>query len=583
MKLSDYIVQFLMQKGVDQCFLLPGGGAMHLVDSVGRSGIPYVCFQHEQGAAIAAEAFGQHQNRPALLLVTSGPGATNAITGVTAGWIDSTPMFVLSGQAKRSDLIGDTGVRQIGSQEVQIIPMVRPITKYAAEIMDPADIRYHLERAWWEATTGRPGPVWLSVPLDVQGAQVKDGALRGFSPPVPSPVDLSEPVKRCIALLQESRKPLLLSGNGIKLSGAQNDLAALLCRIPIPVQTTWKSIDLMGEDHPLYAGHPGIMGDRGANLALQEADLLLSVGSRLDTSLTAFDEPHFAKSAKRIIVDIDVHELDRMDMKKEVALASDAGAFLRALCAELEHTTFSQVTRTHWASWLSHVKELRTQYPVVTEPHRQKTDMVSPYYFTELLCQHLTDQDVIVPESSGGAGEITYQAFQLKYGQKMKNAAGLGSMGFGLPYAIGSCLANSRRRTILINGDGAFQLNIQELETLRRLKLPVKMFIWCNDGYGSIRNMQNNNFGLCVASGPESGYTVPDVCAVARAYGFPTYTVRNHQELEKQLPAVLAEDGPCLCGVWVDPNETVSPKVKAFPQPDGSMKSGALEDMWPRV
>lgn len=583
MKLSDYIIRFLLEKGVDQCFLLPGGGAMHLVDSVGRSGIPYVCFQHEQGASIAAEAFGQHRNRPALLLVTSGPGATNAITGVTAGWIDSTPMFVLSGQAKRSDLIGDTGVRQIGSQEVQTIDMIRPITKYAVEIMEPADIRYHLERAWHEATTGRPGPVWLSVPLDVQGAQVEEGTLRGFTAPTAQTPDLSAPVKHCAELLRECRKPLLLAGNGIKLSGAQDALAALLHRLPIPVQTTWKSIDLMGEDHPLYAGHPGIMGDRGANLALQEADLLLSVGSRLDTSLTAFDEPHFAKSAKRVIVDIDAHELDRMHMKKEIALASDAGAFLRALCTELKHTAFPEATNTHWASWLAHVKELRARYPVVTETHRRKTDMVSPYYFTELLCQHLTDQDVIVPESSGGAGEITYQAFQLKYGQKMKNAAGLGSMGFGLPYAIGSCIANGGQRTILINGDGAFQLNIQELETLHRLNLPVKMFIWCNDGYGSIRNMQNNNFGMCVASGPESGYTVPDVCAIAQAYGFPTYIVRDNRELLERLPAILSEEGPCLCSVWVDPNETVSPRVRAFPQPDGKIKSGALEDMWPII
>lgn len=583
MKISDYILSFLMKKGVDQCFLLPGGGAMHLVDSVGGSGLPYVCFQHEQGAAIAAEAYGQHQRRPALLLVTSGPGATNAITGVTAGWIDSTPMFVLSGQAKRSDLVGDTGVRQIGSQEVPTIDMVRPITKYAVEILAPEEIRYHLERAWHEATTGRPGPVWLSVPLDVQGTQIDPSRLEGFQPPAAPEADLKGAAARCVQLLGESRRPLFLAGNGIALSGAEEVLHRLLRRLPIPVQTTWKSIGLMGEDHPLYAGHPGIMGDRGANLALQEADLLLSVGSRLDTSLTAFDEPHFAKSARRVIVDIDPHELRRMHMEKEVALAADAGAFLGALDEALAQAELSAQTSAAWADWLARVKGLRARYPVVTEGHRRKTGAVSPYYFTELLCQSLNEGDVIVPESSGGAGEITYQAFRLKYGQKMKNAAGLGSMGFGLPYAIGSCLANDRRRTVLINGDGAFQLNIQELETLRRLGLPVKIFLWCNDGYGSIRNMQTNNFGRCVASGPDSGYTVPDVCAVARAYGLPAYSVADGRELEERLPAVLAEEGPCLCAVQVDPAETVSPRVKAFPQPDGSMRSGALEEMWPPI
>lgn len=580
-KLSDYVIQFLQKKGVEQCFLLPGGGAMHLVDSVGRAQLPYVCFQHEQGAAIAAEAYGQHQNCPALLLVTSGPGATNAITGVTAGWIDSTPMFVISGQAKRSDLIGTTGVRQIGSQEVQTIPMVRSITKYAAEILEPLEIRYHLERAWHEATSGRPGPVWLSIPLDVQGAQIEEVLLQGYAIPDTDCVDISDAVSRCVALLQESKKPLLLAGNGIKLSGAEDALATLLHALPIPVQTTWKSIDLIGEDHPLYAGHPGIMGDRGANLALQQADLLISIGSRLDTSLTAFDEPHFAKCAKRVIVDIDPQELARMHMDKEVALAADAGAFIKALRAAAGQTEALEQRKHDWAAWIAHIKQLRSRYPVVTDVHREKTIAVSPYYFTELLCDNLNDQDVIVPESSGGAGEITYQAFRLKYGQKMKNAAGLGSMGFGLPYAIGACIANHGRRTILINGDGAFQLNIQELETLHRLGLPVKMFIWCNDGYSSIRNMQNNNFGMCVASGPDSGYTVPDVCAIAKAYGFATDAIHSNSELRKKLPVILAEKGPCLCAVWVDPEETVSPRVKAFPQPDGSMKSGALEHMWP--
>lgn len=267
-KVSDYIFKFLTSKGVTKCFMLPGGGAMHLVDSLGQSGMEYVCFQHEQGAACAAEAYGQHTNTPALLLVTSGPGATNAITPVAAGWIDSTPMFVISGQAKRADLVGDSGVRQIGSQEVPTIPMVTPVTKYAVEIMEPSEIRYHLERAWHEAVTGRPGPVWLSIPLDVQGAQVDEDALDGFISSEGEAADYQKAVQQCLRLLRESKKPLLLAGNGIKLAGGESALADLFTKLPVPVQTTWKSIDLMGEDHPLYMGHPGIMGDRGANLFL---------------------------------------------------------------------------------------------------------------------------------------------------------------------------------------------------------------------------------------------------------------------------------------------------------------------------
>lgn len=578
-KVSDYIFDFLLSKGVSQCFVLPGGGAMHLVDSLGRSGMNYVCFQHEQGAACAAEAYGQHANTPALLLVTSGPGATNAITPVTAGWIDSTPMFVISGQAKRSDLVGDRGVRQIGSQEIPTIPVVRPVTKYAVEIMEPSEIRYHLERAWYEAAAGRPGPVWLSIPLDVQGALIDESALEGCALPEAQRPDYENTASRCIELLKESRKPLLLAGNGIKLAGGEAALERLLEKLPVPVQTTWKSIDLMGEDHPLYAGHPGIMGDRGANLILQEADLLISVGSRLDTSLTAFNEANFARNAKKVIVDVDPNELARMEMDREIAFAGDAAEFLTALCESVSNLEIPDC----WQDWLAHCKALRERFPVVAEKHRSVKDYVSAYYFTELLCQHLECTDVIVPESSGGAGEITYQAFRLKKGQKMKNAAGLGSMGFGLPYAIGACIANGGRRTVLINGDGAFQLNIQELETVRRLNLPIKMFIWCNGGYASIRNMQNNNFGRCVASGPESGYTVPDVTKVAAAYGLPAFRIQDNQELERLLPQVLNISGPCLCAVMTSPEETVSPRVKAIPQPDGSMKSGTLENMWPAI
>lgn len=580
-KVSDYILEFLKEKGVSQCFMLPGGGAMHLVDSLGHSGMEFVCFQHEQGAACAAEAYGQHTNTPGFLLVTSGPGATNAITPVTAGWIDSTPMFVISGQAKRSDLVGDTGVRQIGSQEVPVIPMVSPVTKYAVEIMDPTEIRYHLERAWCEATTDRPGPVWLSIPLDVQGAVVDETQLIGFVPEIRERAGYAAVAEQCVQVLRQSRKPLLLAGNGIKLAGGECVLHRLLDVLKIPVQTTWKSIDLLEEEHPLYVGHPGIMGDRGANLILQEADLLISVGSRLDTSLTAFNEANFAKSAKKVIVDIDPKELARMKLDKEVSFAGDARCFLEELADLLEKQ--ENLPEVAWQEWLEYGKRLRDRFPVVTQSHREVTGCVSAYYFTHRLCEELEEGDVIVPESSGGAGEITYQAFRVKKGQKMKNAAGLGSMGFGLPYAVGSCIANDKRRTVLINGDGAFQLNIQELETVKRLNLPIKMFVWCNDGYASIRNMQTNNFGACYASGPDSGYSVPDVAEVAKAYGLPVFRVENNQEMDKLLPEILNTVGPCLCTVKTSPEETVSPRVKAFPQPDGSMKSGTLEEMWPKL
>lgn len=586
-KISDYIMQFLAKKGVTEIFMLPGGGAMHMVDSLGASEIHYTCFQHEQGAAIAAEAYGQHTNNPGVVLVTSGPGATNAITGVTAGWIDSTPMFILSGQAKRSDLIGDTGVRQIGSQEVQIIDMVKPITKYAVQIMRPEEVRYHLKKAWYEATTKRPGPVWLSIPLDVQGAVIDMDTMMDFSAEEMNhgvqdceTAELSDAIRKTAELIGHSKKPLFLAGNGIKLSNSTKQFRKLVKKTGIPVQTTWKAIDMFGEEEAQYFGHPGIMGDRGANLLLQNADLLISIGSRIDTSITAFNEENFAKNAKKILVDIDSHELERMQFKQvEMKLPYDAGLFIETLSEEIDRLSLPD-----FKNWVQYGKQLRERYPVVQQQHRDVTEAVSAYYFIEKLCQRLTGEDIIVPESSGGAGEITYQAFQIKYGQKMKNAAGLGSMGFGLPYAIGASIANHNKRTILINGDGAFQLNIQELETLRRLNLPVKIFIWNNHGYASIRSMQKNNFnGRLVASNKESGFTTPNILKVAEAYGFRTYRIENTSNVEKGLQEILQDDQSCVCEILVRPEETVAPRVKATVREDGSMISGTLENMWPLI
>ncbi len=584
-KLSDYVFQFLENKGVKHAFMLPGGGAMHLDDSIGKSNIEYICFLHEQGAAIAAEAYAQHTNTPGVVLVTSGPGATNAITGVTAGWIDSTPMFIISGQSKREDLVGDKGVRQIGSQEVQIIPMVKPITKYAVQILEPTEIKYHLEKAYYEATTGRFGPVWLDIPLDVQAVMLDEQSLCGYKPEQYNKNDITDAIVKTVELLKRSQKPLLLAGNGIKLANAVETLYRLLDKLPIPVETTWKTIDMFGEEDARYVGHPGIMGDRGANLILQEADLILSIGCRLDTSVTAFNDKNFGKCAKKVIVDIDENEIRRMNVDKKVTAVCDAKEFLADLlsCIEDDKNISAIIKQKNmWRQWLVYSKEVRRKYPVITKEHAGREDYVSAYYFIGKLCELLKEDDVIVPESSGGAGEITYQAFKLKKGQKMKNAAGLGSMGFGLPYSIGSCIANGRRRTILINGDGAFQLNIQELETLHRLKLPVKMFIWNNDGYASIRAMQRNNFeGHYVASEAGSGLTMPDIAKVAEAYGFKTYRIHNNKELDMILPEIMEDNTPLLCELMVSPEETVSPRVKAIVGKNGRMMSGPLERMWP--
>lgn len=585
-KLSDYVFKFIEEKGIKHAFMLPGGGAMHLDDSIGKSKIEYICCGHEQAASIAAESYGQHTNNIGVVLVTSGPGATNAITGVTAGWIDSTPMFVISGQAKRSDLIGETGVRQMGSQEVQIVEMVKPITKYAVQILEPMEIKYHLEKAYYEATTGRMGPVWLDIPLDVQAAMIDEEKLVGYEKESAkeNKCDISNEIKDTINLLKNSKQPLILAGNGIKLSNGEEGFYELINKLQIPVLTTWKSIDLLDENNPLYAGHPGGMGDRGANYILQSSDLLIILGSRLDPSITAFNHKNFGKNAKKVMVDIDEHEINKMQMDIEVKAVCNVKDFIDGLndkSSELvDNLNDEKIKENH--EWLSYCKNIRAKYPTVTKEHKEVKDYVSAYYFIDELCKQLKSDDIIVPESSGGAGEITYQAFKIKKGQKMKNAAGLGSMGFGLPYSIGACLANDRKRTILINGDGAFQLNIQELETLARLNLPIKIFIWNNNGYASIRAMQRNTFdGNYVASEEGSGLTMPSLSKIANAYGIKTFVAKGNSEMVDILPKVLECEGTVLCELMVLPEETVSPRTKSIQLEDGSMISKPLEDMWP--
>jgi acetolactate synthase I/II/III large subunit len=585
-KLSDYVFKFIEEKGIKHAFMLPGGGAMHLDDSIGKSKIEYICCGHEQAASIAAESYGQHTNDIGVVLVTSGPGATNAITGVTAGWIDSTPMFVISGQAKRSDLIGETGVRQMGSQEVQIVEMVNPITKYAIQILEPMEIKYHLEKAYYEATTGRMGPVWLDIPLDVQAAMIDEEKLIGYEKEnvKESKYDVSNEIKATINLLKNAKQPLILAGNGIKLAKAEESFYELINTLQIPVLTTWKSIDLLEENNDLYAGHPGGMGDRGANYILQSSDLLIVLGSRIDPSITAFNHKNFGKNAKKVMVDIDEHEIDKMQMDIEVKAVCNVKDFIDGLNANSSELvkSVSNAEIKEKEEWLSYCKNIRTKYPTVTNEHKDVTDYVSAYYFIDELCKQLKSDDIIVPESSGGAGEITYQAFKIKKGQKMKNAAGLGSMGFGLPYSIGACLANDRKRTILINGDGAFQLNIQELETLARLNLPIKIFIWNNNGYASIRAMQRNTFnGNYVASEEGSGLTMPSLSKIANAYGIKTFVAKDNSEMSNILPQVLESEGTVLCELMVLPEETVSPRTKSIQLEDGSMISKPLEDMWP--
>lgn len=578
MKLSDYVMEFLAQKEVKMIFMLPGGGCMHLVDSLGRNkALDYVACLHEQAAAIAAESYAQYTNELGAVLVTTGPGGTNTITGLAAAWIDSTPVLFISGQVKRSDRMGDSGVRQMGSQEVEIVPIVRSVTKYAETVMNPERIRYMLEKAYYMAMHGRRGPVWIDIPLDVQAAEIDVDALEEFVPEqVVSEIPV-EKIKKIKSLLEQAKRPLILAGNGIKLAGATDEFEKLMQELQIPVLLTWKTIDMLDDDDPLYFGCPGGMGHRYANFILQNSDCLLIFGSRLDSSLTAFNHANFAPRAKKVMIDIDAAEINKMQMDIEVKLQADLKLVLQQL-NQIQYSLNQQALN----DWLSYCQRMKAKYPVVTREMYIGTEYVNAHAFVDELCRQMTAEDVLVPESSGGAGEITYQALKVKKGQKIKNAAGLGSMGFGLPYALGACIANGRKRTVLINGDGAFQLNIQELATIAQHKLPIKIFIWCNGGYASIRGTQNNYFGgNYVASNKESKLCIPDIGKVAAAYGLKIFTLENNAAMKRKIAEVLEADGPVLCEVRVSPDETASPRSKTMKLPNGNMVSKPLEDMWP--
>ncbi len=581
MKLSDYVVEFLANAGLRHIFLLPGGGAMHLNDSVGKCDrIQYVCSLHEQACAIAADAYGQYTNRFGAAMVTTGPGGTNALTGVAAAWLDSTPCLFVSGQVKRADIVGARGVRQIGFQEIDIVRMAAPITKYAVTVMEPQTIRYHLEKALLLATSGRPGPVWIDIPLDVQAAQIDPDTLEGLSPAeLPQPEDgarLTRLVARTIELLNGAERPCILAGNGIRLARGLADFYALIELLQIPVLTSWKAIDFLGESHPLYAGRPGSVGQRGANFTLQNSDFVLAIGARLDYGQTGYNPQTLARAAAKVIVDVDAAEIAKLG-KVDVAAAVDAGHFLAEFLKHKDN--LRAVDRT---AWKARVQEWKQRYPVVLPEYWQQTEYVNNYVFVQVLGQEMARGDLLIPGSSGACSEITMQAFPVKQGMRIFNSEGLGPMGFALPAALGGCVASGGKRTVTIDGDGGFQMNTQELETIRRLNLPIKIFVLNNNGYGSIRATQRNYFNSrFVASHPTGGLTLPDTLRVATAYGIPAVRANSHADLRETVSLTLKAEGPMVCEVMISPEQFTAPKVASAQRADGSMVSKPLEDLWP--
>jgi acetolactate synthase I/II/III large subunit len=582
MKLSDYVMAFIAKAGVRHVFMLSGGGAMHLVDSVGKNKeLTYICNLHEQACAVAADAYSQYTNNLGVALVTTGPGGTNTITGVAGAWLDSTPMLIISGQVKRPDMVGDRGVRQMGFQEIDIISVVRPITKYAATVMEPSTIRYHLEKAIYLARLGRPGPVWIDIPLDVQAAMIDENTLQGFDATEitnnKKDESLAEKVCCALELLKKAQRPVILAGNGIRLANALDDFLRLIGTLGIPVLTTWKAADFIPDDHPLYAGRPGAVAQRGANFTQQNADWLMIIGARLDLGQTAYTHENFAPAAHKIMVDVDAAEIGKMHMDIDVPVIADAGDFIREFLAQL-----SKTTQKDHLPWMKQCKEWQKRYPVILPEYWHDTGFVNDYVLIDVLSDELSGEDLLIPGSSGACSERTMQAFRAKTGLRIFNSQGLGSMGFGIPAAIGGCVASGKKRTVCIEGDGGFIMNIQELETVKRLNLPIKFFVLNNGGYVSIQTTQRNYFdGHYVGSSAASGVTLPDIQKVAKSFSLATACLKNHDTIREKIRGILLMQGPVVCEVMVSPDQVTVPRVSSKQREDGSMVSLPMEDLWP--
>jgi acetolactate synthase-1/2/3 large subunit len=578
MRVADYLMSHLADLGIDHVFVLPGGGAMHLNDGLAcEPRITAIPCHHEQACGIAAEAWGRVTGKFGVAMVTTGPGATNVITPVAGAWIESVPMLVISGQVKRADLLADRPLRQGGVQEVDIVPIVRSITKYAVTVSDPATIRYHLERALHQMQDGRAGPVWLDIPLDVQAAQIDPAELAGYTPETKAPPDLDESIRRTLTLLAAAERPLILAGHGVRLAGAAKRFLALAETLNIPVATTWNALDLIPWDHPLCVGRPGVVALRAANFAVQNCDLLISIGCRLDNIITAYNPKGFARAARKIVVDVDPEEIAKLDMDIDLRLPVDAGTFIDSLAA---HTRSLQSPDR--PDWRRRCADWKQRYAVGEGKSFGTEGPISHYHFVSALSDAAPSDTLVSTGSSGLGVEAFYTVFRNKPGQRVFLTSGLGAMGYGLPAAIGACIASNRRPMIAVESDGSLQLNLQELATMKAQNLPICLVIMNNGGYCSIRNTQRNYFKeRYLGIDPASGLWLPDLEKIAAVYGLPYQRINDAGNIDSALNEALALPRPCLIDVRLIENETLAPKSAAIPQADGSMMSMPLEDMSP--
>ena len=583
-KVSNYIAKFLVENGISDVFTITGGGAMHLNDGLGhQEGLKCWYNHHEQACAIAAESYARIHNKIAAVCVTSGPGGTNAITGVLGGYLDSIPMLILSGQVRYDTTARSTGldIRAMGDQEFDIVKAVGRMTKYSEMITDPMQIRYCLEKALYMAKNGRPGPSWLDIPVNIQGSYIEEDDLVGYTPEeadvkMPPKVEDSL-VEEIIAKVKAAKRPVLYAGNGIRISGGYEAFKNVVEKLNIPVVTGWNSIDAIYDEHPLYVGRGGIMGDRAGNFAVQNSDLVLSIGSRLSIRQVGYNYKTWAREAYTIINDVDSEELKKPTLHVDMPVWADAKDLLERLDALLpEGKAFDK------QDWIDCCDSWKKKYPVVTKAHYEDQHLTNVYAFIKELSNRL-EEDQITVVGNGSACVVGSHGYTIKKGQRFIINSAVASMGYDLPAAIGAHVANKEKDLILVTGDGSIQMNLQELQTIIHHKMPIKIFIINNNGYHSIRQTQTNFFGEpLVGVGVDSGdLSFPDMSKLSVAYGYPYVSCKNNSELESAVTSTLATQGPVICEIFVNTEQKFEPKSATKRLEDGSLVSPPLEDLAP--
>lgn len=591
-RIADILMDYLESTEVKHVFTLTGGGIMYLVDALGRSGMEYVCCHHEQAAGIAAQACSMYTNSLGVCLVTTGPGATNALTACGASYMDSTPVLFLSGQVKSDDFASKRGVRQFGGQENDIVSMARPVTKYAVLVTETKNALYELQKAVFLATHGRRGPVWVDVPLDMQSEVVDESELRRFDPETDPDVaadqgiaamrgldmeKLDAGIQKMLGLLAKARRPLVLIGHGVVAAKAEEAFRAVAGKMGIPVLATWRALDVMDNGSPLFFGSPGLQAARYSNIILQGADFLLVLGSRMDNMITAFSEERFAFTAQKVVVDIDEKEISKLAMSKTHKVVCDAGVYLERLDAVLPGSPARDIS-----PWLAFCADMKKRFPLLEEKQDKPSPLADLYRAAHAIGAAGTPDDALVISSTSRCNTAGHIAMPRKFGQKSVSSMGYGALGFALPSVAGVWFASGKRRVIMLDGDGSLQLNLQELQTIKHHNIHAKLFIFCNSGYAAVATMQDRNFdGFHVGCDEKSGLSMPDMDKIAAAYGFPYVRIASDAEIADGVNKTMSIEGAVLCEVRGDINFDEIPKCISKLNEAGKRVSAALENPYP--